>query len=251
MTANTLGVSTNRAIFDWLWDSPYRDAVVDLAATDITTDDEGAGDGETNTGNTGDGSANNAATGAPVIDGTPQVDETLTADTDDGSPSQDDIHRVRVTVTNVDEVPVISGPGAVEYEENGEHGVASYTAADPEGGDTVSWGLAGGDAGLFSISDAGELAFSDAPDFEAPLDTDEDNVYSVTIQATDASDIMGTMDVAITVTDADGDGMVGKYDINGDKLIDKDEAIVAVSDYFSGLITKEEVLEVVNHYFAG
>ncbi len=81
MTANTLGVSTNRAIFDWLFDSPYRDAVVDLAATDTTTDDGGAGDGETNTGNAGDGSANNAATGAPTIDGTPQVDQTLTAST--------------------------------------------------------------------------------------------------------------------------------------------------------------------------
>ena len=45
--------------------------------------------------------------------------------------------------------------------------------------------------------------------------------------------------------------MVGKYDMNGDKLIDKDEAVAAVSDYFSGLITKEEVLEVVNQYFAG
>ncbi len=81
MTANTLGVSTNRAIFDWLFDSPYRDAVVDLAATDTTTDDGGAGDGETNTGNAGDGSANNAATGAPTISGTPQVGQTLTADT--------------------------------------------------------------------------------------------------------------------------------------------------------------------------
>ena len=81
MTANTRGVSTNRAIFDWLFDSPYRDAVVDLAATDTTTDDEGGGDGETNTGNAGDGSANNAATGAPTISGTPQVDQTLTADT--------------------------------------------------------------------------------------------------------------------------------------------------------------------------
>ena len=44
MTANTLGVSTNRAIFDWLWDSPYRDAVVDLAATDTTTDGGGGGE---------------------------------------------------------------------------------------------------------------------------------------------------------------------------------------------------------------
>ncbi len=33
MTANTRGTSTMHAIFDWLWDSPYRDAVVDLAAT--------------------------------------------------------------------------------------------------------------------------------------------------------------------------------------------------------------------------
>ena len=81
MTANTLGVSTNRAIFDWLFDSPYRDAVVDLAATDTTTDDGGGGDGETNTGNTGDGSANNAATGAPAISGTPRVGQTLTAST--------------------------------------------------------------------------------------------------------------------------------------------------------------------------
>ena len=81
MTANTLGVSTNRAIFDWLFDSPYRDAVVDLAATDTTTDDGGAGDGETNTGNPGDGSANTPATGAPTIGGTPQVGQTLTAST--------------------------------------------------------------------------------------------------------------------------------------------------------------------------
>ena len=83
MTTNTLGTSTRRAVLDWLLDSPYRDAVVDLAATDITTDDGGAGNGETNTGNAGDGSANNAATGAPTISGTPQVGETLTADTSD------------------------------------------------------------------------------------------------------------------------------------------------------------------------
>ena len=79
-STNKHGISTTHAIFDWLWDSPYRDAVVDLAATD-TTEDGGAGNGETNTGNTGGGSANNAATGAPAIGGTPQVGETLTAST--------------------------------------------------------------------------------------------------------------------------------------------------------------------------
>ena len=81
MTANTRGVSTNRAIFDWLFDSPYRDAVVDLAATDTTTDDGGGGGGETDTRNTGGESSNTPATGAPAISGTPQVGQTLTADT--------------------------------------------------------------------------------------------------------------------------------------------------------------------------
>ena len=80
-STNKYGVSTTHSIFDWLWDSPYRDAVIDLAATDTTTDDEGAGDGSPNIGNAGNGSANNAATGAPTIGGTPQVGETLTADT--------------------------------------------------------------------------------------------------------------------------------------------------------------------------
>ena len=78
---NKHGTSTTHAIFDWLWDSPYRDAVVDLAATDTTTDDGGAGNGEANTRNAGGGSANTPATGAPGISGTPLVGETLTART--------------------------------------------------------------------------------------------------------------------------------------------------------------------------
>ena len=93
MIANTLGTSSRHDIFNWLWDSPYRDAVVDLAATDTTTDDEGAGDGSPNTGNTGDASANNAASGAPAITGTPQVGQTLTASTS-GINDQDGLNNV-------------------------------------------------------------------------------------------------------------------------------------------------------------
>ena len=80
-STNKYSVSTTHSIFDWLWDSPHRDAVIDLAATDTTTDDGGAGDGSPNTGNTGHGSANSAATGAPTISGTPRVGGTLTAST--------------------------------------------------------------------------------------------------------------------------------------------------------------------------
>ena len=72
-TANQHGISTTHAIFDWLWDNPYRDAVIDLAATDTTEDNA--------SGSTGDGSANTPASGAPTITGTPQVGQTLTAST--------------------------------------------------------------------------------------------------------------------------------------------------------------------------
>ena len=81
MSTNKYGTSTTHSIFDWLWDSPYRDAVIDLAATDTTTDDETSG------------SANSPASGAPTIDGTPRVGETLTASTSAIS-DQDGLTRV-------------------------------------------------------------------------------------------------------------------------------------------------------------
>ena len=80
-STNKYGTSTTHSIFDWLWDSPYRDAVIDLAATDTTTDDETSG------------SANSPASGAPTIDGTPRVGETLTASTSAIS-DQDGLTRV-------------------------------------------------------------------------------------------------------------------------------------------------------------
>ena len=78
-TTNQNGASTTHSIFDWLWDSPYRDAVILLAGTDTSTDDHGAG----NTGDTGQQNppANSEPTGKPTISGTPQVGQTLTAST--------------------------------------------------------------------------------------------------------------------------------------------------------------------------
>ena len=73
MTTNSLGRSSRLFIYDWLWDSPHRDAVVYLAATDNT------GDG--GNGNTGGDQTNSPATGAPGISGTAQAGETLTATT--------------------------------------------------------------------------------------------------------------------------------------------------------------------------
>ncbi len=87
--------------------------------------------------------------------------------------------------------------------------VATYSARDPEGAaSTFTWTLAGDDAGAFALSQTGVLTFDPAPDFEAHADLDGDDVYEVTVQATDDSatepDAMtGELEVEVTVEDVD------------------------------------------------
>ena len=166
----------------------------------------------------------------------------------DGKGGSDTI-AVTVRVINVDEPPTITGPATAMYEENGADAVATYTATDPEETE-VTLSLTGDDAGAFSISEAGVLTFASPPDYEAPADVDTDNVYQVTVQATDISDFIGTLEVAITVTQADDAGIVSRYDADNNGLINKDEVLAALFDYFADLITKPQAMEVVNLYFA-
>ena len=94
----------------------------------------------------------------------------------------------------------VSGITSRDYAENGTASVATYAVADA-GKSTITWSLSGDDSGDFSISGAGVLSFSASPDYESPADADTDNVYQVTIQASDGTNT-ATLDVTITVTDA-------------------------------------------------
>ena len=47
------------------------------------------------------------------------------------------------------------------------------------------------------------------------------------------------------------DDVISRYDRDGNGIIDREEAIAAVVDYFAGLITKEEAIEVIVAYFGG
>ena len=79
--------------------------------------------------------------------------------------------------------------------------MATYTAVDPEDAKIV-WSLGGDDAALFSI-EGGMLTFVSAPDYETPADMGTDNMYSVTVQATDETDNMGAKEVTVEVTNVD------------------------------------------------
>ena len=107
---------------------------------------------------------------------------------------------VTVTVTNVNEAPTVTGPAAVDYAENSSRAVATYTAANPESDDSITWSVAGTDARRFTINSTGALTFKASPDFELPRDANQNNIYEITIAATDGS-LSASLDVVVTVTD--------------------------------------------------
>ena len=52
------------------------------------------------------------------------------------------------------------------------------------------------------------MVFKKSPNFEKPIDTNKDNVYMVTIVATDKKKLTAIRDVVITVTNADDPGKI-------------------------------------------
>ena len=111
----------------------------------------------------------------------------------------------------MNDAPDVTGLGEVEYAENGDAAVATtYTAVDPDGSEIVSWSLMGADADDFKIED-GVLNFKKAPDYETPKgggqDMDDmDNIYEVTVEATDATKRVGKKDVTVEVTNVEEGG---------------------------------------------
>ncbi|NBD19260.1 DUF4347 domain-containing protein [Aquabacterium fontiphilum] len=125
-----------------------------------------------------------------------------------------DVQAIAVTVNNVnDNAPVITSNGggaigAVSVNE-GEVDVTTVMATDADAGSVLSYSIAGGaDAALFTIDAVtGQLRFAVPPDFAVPLDDDLDNVYLVTVSASDGL-LSVQQTLAITVLDVNGDAPV-------------------------------------------
>ena len=76
---------------------------------------------------------------------------------------------VQVTVTDVNEAPVITSPPATRSVPENSTAVHTFAADDVDASDTETWWVeSGDDGGKFTISSSGTLSFSNAPDFETP-----------------------------------------------------------------------------------
>lgn len=84
----------------------------------------------------------------------------------------------------VNHAPVFTSPQEVSFPENGTGIVQMVTATDPDG-DEVTFALVAGEGSSLYIGPDGDLRFETPPDFEHPLDSNADNVYVVTVQASD------------------------------------------------------------------
>ena len=108
---------------------------------------------------------------------------------------------VAITVTNVNEAPTITSGDAASFAENGTGTVYTAAATDQDAGATLTYSLTGTDAALFNINaTTGAVTFKSSPNYQAPADAGGDNVYDVTVRASDGTNIT-TKAVAITVTD--------------------------------------------------
>ncbi|KGT77314.1 hypothetical protein MA20_22205 [Bradyrhizobium japonicum] len=139
--------------------------------------------------------------------------DTFTLTLDDGHGGSA-TQSITVTLTGIDDGPVIHSATTASFAENGTD-LAYHIAATDVDSPTLFYSLSGTDAALFNVSIIGDVTFKSAPDFEAPKDANHDNVYDVTVAVSDGTEIT-TKNVAITVTDVnDTSGGGGVLTVTG------------------------------------
>ena len=129
---------------------------------------------------------------------TVEVTDGLNALGDSDNDAIDDRQNVTITLTDVNEAPVVTGDDSPSVAENLNRAVATYTGTDPER-DTLTWSV--GD-NRFWISQRGQLHFAAPPSYE------DGTTYSVTITAEDDEGLSGSLSVSVTVTDLEEAGVV-------------------------------------------
>ena len=175
------------------------------------------------------------AVGGGRADGAVAGTYTVIVRATDPSGSFDNI-TVTITADNVNEAPVVTGRAELSVEEGTDDGYTTlrdapgildppdptnqqneYVYEDPDYLDSIArWTLEGDDAGAFDHSGRFEpryLQFKEAPDYENPTDMNRDNVYEVTLVATDTDPEgtgagIGKVNVWLIVTNVEEAGKV-------------------------------------------
>ncbi len=145
---------------------------------------------------------------------------------DPDSDAIDDRQNVTITLTDVNEAPVVTGNETPSIAENSSSAIATYTGMDPER-DTLTWSVNNNE---FWISQQGRLHFAEPPSYE------DGTSYSVNITAEDEDGLSDSLFVTVTVTDVEEQGVVTIQPKRGwdgtsfqAELVDDDNTVGTVS----------------------
>lgn len=134
--------------------------------------------------------------------------------------------------------PVFTSGNTASVTENHTITLPAHDASLQGGEAGVTYSLSGTDAALFNLyTGTGQILFKASPDFEAPADADADNIYDLTLRATDRAGNTTDATLAISVTNDPNDGVAlqtsidlgaygtliqpYQYDSDADGVVDK------------------------------
>jgi Ca2+-binding RTX toxin-like protein len=124
--------------------------------------------------------------------------------------------------------------------------VTTVQASDPDAGQTPTYAIIGGaDAALFSIDETtGALSFIAAPDYEAPADADADNLYEVTVQASDGMGGVDNQTITVAIGNVGGQTFTGNSQANVLTGTAEEDTILGLNgaDTISGLSGNDVIL---------
>ena len=119
--------------------------------------------------------------------------------TDPGGLTADTAFPVRLQVLS-SAAPAINGVNEGDVVQVMENGTAVLNVSAGES-ERVSWSVTGVDGAHFSIDGSGALIFHTAPDWEAPSDADTDNIYQISIIATNNESHQRQVNFVVEVLD--------------------------------------------------
>ena len=128
---------------------------------------------------------------------------------------------VTITVLDVNDPPVVSGPKEIDWPETATGVLGRYTAVDPEN-ERVRLGLGGFDLDKFTLSDQGELTFHS--DYE--VDYESQNTFLLRVVAFDG-ELTTRHVVLVRLTDVDEPPGIGVVGLKADYPENEIERVVA------------------------
>ena len=134
---------------------------------------------------------------------------------------------VDVEVVSVNDPPVFKDFIPASSIDENTLVVLSIVAEDVED-DPIGFSLTGTDSNKLSISSSGQISFNSNPDFEVPGDSDGDNQYDITVEASDGSDIT-TDNLSITILDVENEGNPIIEGLASQSILENEEILISFS----------------------